>query len=209
MYSFNVGKREHNKAVQKLAILEAFIKHMAKCRLHEINVEEVCKEIGISKVTFFNYFKSKDEIVEYFILLWNYQMHYEISENNLRGKQALYHYFDRVSEHESVMSIMTALIAFFSKVTCYKPTYISDYELFLYNEKAYHKGYRNKKIHDIFYETLEEMGYKTGQIGPLLTNIMSGFYGIAFVKGLGYGENLKDSYRDFLDTILKGGPDEV
>lgn len=202
MLKFDVGKREHNKATQKMDILNAFLREMEKKKLHQINVEDVCLTLGISKVTFFNYYSNKEALVEYFIQLWNYQMGYEISEQNKKGKAVLYHYFDRVSQHPSVYAIMSALTAFFTKVECYEPTQVSDYELYLYNEEAYKKGYRHQKTFDLFNNAVMDMKLSQQKHQILLANIMSGFYGIPFVTGLGFGNDLKQMYRNYLEALL-------
>ncbi len=48
-----VGKREHKKAVTKLQIMETFLEAMEHTPLDSLRIEDLCKSIGISKVTFF------------------------------------------------------------------------------------------------------------------------------------------------------------
>lgn len=197
-----VGKRAHNKATMKLEILTAFLKEMETAKLSELNIEEVCKKIGISKVTFFNYFGSKEEVVEYFIQLWQYEMNYELIERKLSGQNAIRFLFNNVSEHPSASSIMSALISFFLKVDCYEPTTVTDYELYIYNEQAYLKGYRSKQLYAIVSQAIREMNVGEEESRSIMNNIISGFYGIPFIINLGFGKDLKGMYQQYLNTFL-------
>jgi AcrR family transcriptional regulator len=202
MLKFDVGKREHNKVMFKLNIMETFLGSMADKKLNDLNVEEVCKKIGISKVTFFNYFKSKEEVVEYFIQLWQFEMAYEINKQQLKGADVLYFLFDNVSEHPAGHSIILALVSFFIKVECYIPTQVSDYELYIYNEEAYLKGHRSVALLTLIKDAVSEFDISDSEQEVLIKNVISGFYGIPFVFGLGFSGDLKQMYHDFLESLL-------
>lgn len=202
MVEIEIGKREHNKVVMKQNILQAFIGAMEEKSLHEINIEEVCTNINISKVTFFNYFSSKEEVVDYFIQLWQFEISHDLGEYGLKGRQALDYLFDNVASHPSVNSIMAALTVYFAKVECYKATHVSDYELYMYHRSAFEKGYRSTPLYQIFNKAVDDLGVRKDQGHVIITNIMSGFYGIPLVARLGFGKDLKQMYRDFLDSLL-------
>jgi len=202
MVDFEIGKREHNKVEMKLNILKAFIKAMESDNLNDIKVEEVCKSIHVSKVTFFNYFSSKEEVVEYFIQLWQFEMAYDIGEKKLSGKETILYLLENVSLHPSVKSIMSALTVFFAKIECYRPTRLSDYELFLYNKKAYELGYKSTPLYEIILKAVNQLCLKENKRDILVTNIMSGFYGIPLVSSLGFGENLSQMYKDYINNLI-------
>ncbi len=210
MLEIQVGKREHNKVIQKMKILDGFLKAMSHHPLHTLRIEDVCGDIGVSKVTFFNYFKSKEEVVEYFIQLWQFEMAYEIGEENLKGKRAITLLFDRVSEHPAGQEIMNALMAFFVKVRCYVPTEVSDYELYTYNKQAYLAGYRSKPLFLILSDATKDLPISAEEEKTFVMNVVSGFYGIPFVVGLGFGQELKEAYHSFLQAIMpeRGGFNE-
>jgi len=199
---FNVGKREQNRAQLKLKIMETFIENMRKVLLHDLNVEEVSRQIGISKVTFFNYFHTKEEVIEYYIQLWQFKMAYEIHVRKLKGKKAVYFLFDSVSEHPSADAIMNALWAYFIKTDCYMPTLLSEYELYLYHEQAYLQGFRSVPLNELIEEALHELGLSDEKEQILSTNLISGFYGIPFVHKLGQGRDLKKMYHAYLDALF-------
>lgn len=203
MLAFKVSKREHNTAVLKLKILEAFLDAMSDSLLHDIPVDEVCHRIGISKVTFFNYFKTKESVIDYFIQLWQYEMAYMISEKKLMGREALNYLFANVSHHKSANAIIFALMAYFIKTECYVPSAVTEYELYCYHREAYIKGYRHVKFYDIIRKAVLEIETDPQLQTEMIRNVMCGFYGIPFVMKIGFGSNLNDAYHQYLNTILR------
>lgn len=109
MKELNVGKREHNKATTKLQIMETFIEAMEHHPLDDLKVEDFCKKIGISKVTFFNYFASKEQIIEYFIARWQYNISYDLSIGVLKGIDGIKHIFHSIADHKSGLNIMVTI----------------------------------------------------------------------------------------------------
>ncbi len=70
MIEANLSLREKKYATQKLKILDLFKEKLKEKSLAEISVKEIVRELEISQMTFFNYFKSKKEVLIYFIELW-------------------------------------------------------------------------------------------------------------------------------------------
>jgi len=66
--------REKKYATQKLKILDTFDEKLKTKALADISVKEICKELEISEMTFFNYFGSKKEVLIYYIELWSLEM---------------------------------------------------------------------------------------------------------------------------------------
>lgn len=197
-----VGKREEKKAIQKLAIMTGFLEAMVSSELHQLKIEDVCKTIGTSKVTFFNYFDSKEQVVEYFIQLWQYDLSYTLDKRELIGSKLIFAIFDHVSEHPAAQQIMNALMGFFIKNDCYEANRISDYEFYLYNEDAYTKGYRGTSLNTLIEKGLIEQNLEEAEKKVMVNIIISGFYGIAFNQNLGLGSDLKSSYHQFLRRVL-------
>ncbi len=48
-------------------ITKALIKLMKKCPYEDITVSMICKEVPASRVTFYNYFHNKDDVIMWFI----------------------------------------------------------------------------------------------------------------------------------------------
>jgi len=198
-----VGKRDHKKAQTKIQIMNTFIKAMESQPLDKLRIEDLCKEIGISKVTFFNYFSSKEQIIEYFIYKWQYDLCYELSQNTLYGIDAVRRIFHSVSEHPAATNIMTTLMQFYLSHPNFDRMEVTPYEYYMFNEKAYEAGTPHIELPDIVSKALEQMGLPKAEIGPTVLNLISGFYGVAFVMHIAGGTDLNRAYDNFINSILK------
>ncbi|WP_028855381.1 TetR/AcrR family transcriptional regulator [Psychrilyobacter atlanticus] len=202
MINMKIGKREHKRVIQKMEIMNGFLDAMEISDLHLIKIEDICKTIGISKVTFFNYFQSKEQVIEYFIKLWQYDLSFKLDIEGLVGSKVIYGIFDHVSGHPAGQQIMNTLMEFFIKVKLYDPVIISDYELYIYNEEAYKKGYRETSLTRLIQKGLREKKLDANKETALINIIISGFYGTSFIQNLGLGSDFKSSYHEFLNHVL-------
>lgn len=202
MLEFDIGKREKQKAQTKLKIMKTFIKAMAGHPLNDLNIEDLCKEIGISKVTFFKYFRSKEEVVEYFILLWQYDMVYDINQKHLQGKEAIRYIFDNVSDHPSGHQIMIAIISYALKSTSATHMTISPYEYYLHNEGAYSANTDILSLDQILFRALETPSRSEAERLSLTQTLIAGFYGIPVIINLKASGSLKTTYRDLIESLF-------
>lgn len=197
-----VGRREHKKAEQKILIMEAFLKALETEELYDIKIEDICGEIGISKVTFFNYFDSKEQALEYFIYKWQYEVSYLLQREKLVCKQALYCIFDAIAEHPAAQHVMNALVLFFLKQKVYRQMSITNYEYYLFNNEAFIKGVKGEGIQGLFAEALKayKLSDSTGQ--KLVNSLLAGFYGVPIRTKIVGEKDLKRAYRDFINNLL-------
>ena len=84
--------REKKYATLKLKILDTFSQKLKSKSLADISVKEIAKELEISEMTFFNYFKSKKEVLIYYIELWSLQMQLSIEDKT--PLEAIYKIFE-------------------------------------------------------------------------------------------------------------------
>ncbi len=217
-----VGKREHKKALLKINIMATFVKAMITTPLDDLRIEDLCQEIGISKVTFFNYFSSKEQIIEYFIYKWQYDLCLELSDESLKGIDAIRRIYHSVADHPAADNIMTTLMKFYLTHPEFERIQVTDYEYYLFNEKAFTRGIINKDLPEIFAEALQDHAVADCKVNILVMNLISGFYGVAFVSHIMNGagnkqekeqvkeqeqykrrnSELKIAYDNFLDAIL-------
>ena len=105
--------REKKQATMKLKILDTFCERLKTKALADISVKEIAKELDISEMTFFNYFKSKKELLIYFIELWSLQMQLLIEE--LEPIDAIYLIFEEsakiVEENPNLFMEIVATMA--------------------------------------------------------------------------------------------------
>lgn len=87
--------REKKYATLKLKILDTFSEKLKEKSLADISVKEIAHELEISEMTFFNYFKSKKEVLIYFIELWSLQMQVDIETST--PIDAIYRIFENTA----------------------------------------------------------------------------------------------------------------
>jgi len=87
--------REKKYATLKLKILDTISQKLKNKSLADISVKEIAKELDISEMTFFNYFKSKKEVLVYFIELWSLQMQLSIEDKT--PLEAIYKIFEETA----------------------------------------------------------------------------------------------------------------
>ncbi len=76
--------RERKRARTRLALLDALLVRIGPRSIDQIPVRELCAEVEISEVTFFNYFAAKQDLLTYFIQLWSIEMAWH-AEQTLAG----------------------------------------------------------------------------------------------------------------------------
>jgi len=197
-----IGRRKQKKARQKFAIMEEFLHEMEAKELNEIRVEDVCAGLSISKVTFFNYFDSKEQVVEYYIYKWQYEMCAAIQSGNLSGRAALELIFTSVGDHPAGQRIMNAVMLFFLKQDRYVPMKISDFEYYLFDPEAYEKGVRASDLTLLFSQALESMGSPADARAALIPQLIAGFYGVALRAKIRGERNLAKAYAEFVSLLL-------
>ncbi|CQR74754.1 hypothetical protein SOV_07770 [Sporomusa ovata DSM 2662] len=210
MENFQIGKREHNKATTKIQIMETFIKAMEDYPLESLKVEDLCQKIGISKVTFFNYFTSKEQIIEYFIAQWRYDISYGISNGTLKGIDGIKHIYHSVADHKAGSNIMITIMQYYLKHPNSEPIIITPYEYYLFNSKAYETGVECLNLPDIMNCLLNDLSLPQDKIMPTVLNLISGFFGVSFVMHIAGDFADKDTARiqskkafdRFVDAIL-------
>jgi AcrR family transcriptional regulator len=67
---YGISLREEKYAKTKIAILNLVLEKLEKTTFDQINIADICKEIGVSKRTFFNYFNSIYYVFFYLLQIW-------------------------------------------------------------------------------------------------------------------------------------------
>jgi len=66
--------RQRKFAQTKLGLLHAATAEMSRTPFDLIRVKDLCRKIGISDASFFNYFEKKNDLIAYFIYVWALEM---------------------------------------------------------------------------------------------------------------------------------------
>jgi AcrR family transcriptional regulator len=91
--------REKKYATQKIKIMDIFSEKLKEKPLADITVKEIAKELEISEMTFFNYFKNKREVLVYFIEFWNLEMQFKLEQaENLDARASIYLVFEETAK---------------------------------------------------------------------------------------------------------------
>ena len=78
-----------------------------------IKVTDLCEEVEISKVTFFKYFNSKEELLRYYFRVWCLQIGVDLHSKPKKGIEGIHFIFEEV--HKSLHSrptFITGLISY-------------------------------------------------------------------------------------------------
>jgi AcrR family transcriptional regulator len=145
-----VGLRERKKAFQRIAIVDVLLKALETNELVDLKIEDLCEQIGISKVTFFNYFSSKEQVLEHFVLTWKFKVTALLDEAGLTGLPAVHLIFDSVAKHPAAQHVMNAIVLFFLKSKTPRTIEIPDHEYSLLDPDAWSRGVRPAGIDELF-----------------------------------------------------------
>lgn len=94
----SIGLRERKAAKTRIDLVNAATKQMETRSFQEINVEELCEEVMISKVTFFSYFPTKDHLLWFISSVWIYRLVVDCRLSGKDGMAAIKHLFDLMTE---------------------------------------------------------------------------------------------------------------
>lgn len=90
--------RDRKAAKLKLLIL-TFTKNLLLYKnFSDIHVMDICKGVGISKVTFFRYFPQKEDILLYTLRVWAFETSIKIQDKSFTGLKAVHYIFEQYGE---------------------------------------------------------------------------------------------------------------
>lgn len=110
-----ISLRERKSAKLKLLILKTTQEALRKQNFTEIHVKDICKTVGISKVTFFRYFPQKEDILLYLLRTWAFKTSVHLQKNQIKGLAAVRYIFDQYADLcEKHPSLMLHLIKYYA-----------------------------------------------------------------------------------------------
>ncbi|MDR7314313.1 helix-turn-helix domain-containing protein [Brevibacillus nitrificans] len=108
--------REKKKAKTKLALLHASLNLIGERSFRQVPVEEICQQVDVSKVTFFKFFPQKEDVLIFFMSVWQAQCFLELVDSGKRGWEGVRHIYGKVAEDARKQpGIMLSLISFLSE----------------------------------------------------------------------------------------------
>jgi AcrR family transcriptional regulator len=201
----NFGKRALNKAQTKLNILQAMLELIAVTNFKDMKVKDIAEKVKITEMTFFNYFQSKDELLNYFMAVWSLDQMALQMQNPLQGEEAIRRLFDATAEQTSkhpraMVNLISHLASAYQEPT---QTDIEPAERYLlYPELTELQTMKIKNGNEMLVEHLEEMNPGADHT-KILMHLASCFYGDALVAYTS-GADIGSLYQQSLDLIFDG-----
>ncbi|PGH37695.1 MAG: hypothetical protein CRN43_19625 [Candidatus Nephrothrix sp. EaCA] len=204
--------RKQKAAILKLAVLDCAVKLIGKRSWADMLVDDICSKVKISKVTLFNYFPTKDEILAYYYRIWCFKRTVELQQKPREGVQGIYFLLDKwadsLEDNPGVVLGLCGYLAAMSRSA--KPFIVKPEEKTMLYENI--KGVENVEIQslEIMIErfVLEALAKKEVSKNlparDLTTLICSIFYGSAITANTGRVSSPKNYLRRNLDILLKG-----
>lgn len=204
------GLREKKKAQLKINLIETLIEELEHNTFDEIKVKTLCSKVGISEVTFFKYFEKKEELLQYYMQVWNYKR--EITfESNCRqeGIEGIRQIFADISATDNVVNILNSVSTLISR-SKEKPKQIvlTPCEMWLLNDEK-NPTMVPMGLSEQFMIHLEQAvvnGSLSSDLDLLAVDMIlsSLFYGTPLIAHA-TGQNLASLYSSHLDLLF--GPE--
>ena len=199
--------RERKHATLKLKILDCLILKLESKSLEEISVKEMAKELEISEMTFYNYFKNKKELIIYFIELWNIEMNRSIQlAKPLSSVEALFLVYElSAAKMEQNHQFIMEIIAFIAlNGTPKKDLKISNAEIIIAFGSlfSYEVGGFKELILPLLSSAIENKEIKKQNIDVLFTALYNTFLATPLLVNKESVRTLKELYKKQLEKIL-------
>lgn len=84
-----------------------------KDHFDDIKVKTLCNLVNISEVTFFKYFERKEELLQYYMQIWNYRREVRLSQSGRsQGLDGIRSIFEDVGHTSNAIGILNTLCTF-------------------------------------------------------------------------------------------------
>jgi len=194
--------REKKYATQKLKILDTFDEKLKTKVLADISVKEICKELEISEMTFFNYFGSKKEVLVYYIELWSLEMQELIKD--AKPIEAIYLIFEQTAKTiEKNPNLFMEIVASMAlQGMAKKEISIGKAERILRFGKDV--PYEVGGFPDIVMPLIEKLSISKEERFFVYTSLFNTLFATPLLMKCDNFKELNSHYTEQLDAILKG-----
>ncbi len=207
-----MGLRKEKAAKLKLAILDSTLKLIGKKSFDDLHVDEICAKVKISKVTLFNYFPQKEDILLYYFRLWCLRRAVELRDKPKEGWSGIIFLFDKLSEdtetHPGIIMSLFAYLADLRRTLRPFPVKAEEKKL-LFPDVENVQAIEVQSVDQMFEKFSLEAIFKkeitknssTRDITQILISV---FYGSVLTAHLHQLSALKIFFRKNLELTLKG-----
>ncbi len=204
-------KREQNAARIKFKALKYVLKESESRNFADIQVIEICKYVGISKVTFFKYFTSKVDLLLYYRSILTLTLIIKIVESKVEGTKALnliVQYF--ALEYAKRPSMVLGLIRYFTNSTDYvNPIPIKPAERLLFFPEATELAYEiisfdqlvEQQMLDVVFKKQSTLSVNSQQLSEVF---LATLYGTIVVCRMKKVDHISMFFFQVLGTVFPG-----
>ncbi len=201
--------RERKFGDNRLRILKDFLKRLQKAEMEDIHVTEVCDKVGLSKVTFFNYFPTKGAVIYYAMKLWEFEESYYTSLEADSTRDAIQSFLDRMFQtpyfHNFILAYIEYIVTENGESKGEKlDIEISRYERYKFNKKAYFVGSEEESFAQIVKNLTSKSKLKDDVSEKLSFDLMSVFFGTIVSYRL-----TKENDMEYLKSLIEDRFEEV
>ncbi|MED4603447.1 TetR/AcrR family transcriptional regulator [Paenibacillus validus] len=212
MNTRQISLRELKKARAKLAIYEASLSLIGERSFRDMTVEDVCRKAEVSKVTFFKFFRQKEDLLIYFMRVWLTERLIELEENGKKGFDAIRHLFLHIQRSSAERpGLMLALIGFLSELKMHPcMPELSEAEVQLLFPGNPELGGREPRMDALFERSVREAA-EAGELRQGVTPLEAAkvlvtiFYGAYLSAHMFQERDLLAHYERHLSLLGEGG----
>ena len=207
-----MGLREENAAHIKVDILNATLKAATQTGFKSTLVQDLCSEVGISKVTFFKYFPQKEDVLLYYLRVWCLEATLELKNKEHEGVDAIYYLFKKMAVScKKRPEFMLGLVGYLSSISDNsKPFPFNKLErqmIFLDQPEIVH--IEMQSIHQLFekhllHAILNNVITKTSNVKQLVNLFTSLLFGTVLTARIQGVRQISVVFKTNLDLMFRG-----
>ncbi|AWX57472.1 TetR/AcrR family transcriptional regulator [Brevibacillus brevis] len=203
--------REKKKAKTKFALLDAALELIGDGSFRNVLVDDICERAEVSKVTFFKFFPQKEELLIYYMSIWQAECFVELRSTGKRGWEGVRHIFAKVTrDSQKQPGIMLSLISFLAEQKMHPCVpLLSDAELYLrFPKEEEREEIRATNLHQILQKCVQEAA-EDGQLALHLSEekavilLFSMFYGAYLTAHLFHVSDYMACYELHLNSLIR------
>lgn len=204
----DIPLRELKKARSKVALYEATLSLIGDKMFKEVMLDDICRKAEVSRVTFFKFFQSKDDLLLYFMRVWLTERIIEIEAERKRGFEAIRHLLYQVAEQSKEKpGIIPSLISFLVEKNMHPcMPELSHAEVRLLFPSNESQGAQSPNMFELFRRCMAEadadgMLKKEVTVDLAVRGLFTVFYGAFLTAQLYASPNIAEFYEAHLQLL--------
>lgn len=155
-------RREKKAALIRYRTLEYVLNESKRKNFEDIQVVDICKHVGISKVTFFKYFTRKEDLLLYYRSVLTLRLIIILTKNKLEGMPALHLIVQQfANEYSERPSVLLGVINYFTKsVSNVSPMRVKKPERSLFFPEADALSYEMISLNELVEQQMLDVVFK-------------------------------------------------